>query len=63
MSGQILRLKATPTLGGLIEGVLGDLDDPASGGTLLEAWSGDLQLLGSGSDYVGEREGGGSDKV
>lgn len=30
------------------------MEDPDSGGTLLEAWSGDMQMLGSGSDYAGE---------
>lgn len=34
-------------------GVLGDLEDPDSGETLLEAWCGDLRMLGSGSDYAG----------
>lgn len=53
VSGHILRIKATPSLGGLVDGALGDVEDPASGDTLLEAWSGDLQMLGSGSDYTG----------
>ncbi|CAM9593134.1 unnamed protein product [Scytosiphon promiscuus] len=54
VSGSLLRVKATPSLGGLVSGVLADVEDPASadGGTLLEAWSGDLQMLGSGSDYA-----------
>ncbi|CAM9367653.1 unnamed protein product, partial [Hapterophycus canaliculatus] len=54
VSGSILRVKATPSLGGLVNGVLADVEDPASsdGGSLLEAWSGDLQMLGSGSDYA-----------
>lgn len=34
-------------------GVLADLEDPDSGDTLLEAWSGVLGMLGSGSDYSG----------
>lgn len=54
MSGHILRVKATPSLGGLVKGVLADVEDPDSGGSLLEAWSGELQTLGSGSDYAGE---------
>ena len=54
VSGPSLRIKATPTLAGLIEGALGDVEDPASGGTLLDAWSGQLQMLGAGSDYAGK---------
>ena len=54
VSGSFLNIKATPTLAGLIEGALGDVEDPASGGTLLDAWSGHLQMLGSGSDYTGK---------
>lgn len=38
-----------------MRGVLGDVEDPDSGGSLLDAWSGELQTLGSGSDYAGER--------
>lgn len=34
--------------------MFGDVEDPDTGGTLLEAWSGDMQMLGSGSDYAGE---------
>ncbi|CAM9873000.1 unnamed protein product [Ascophyllum nodosum] len=52
VSGSFLNIKATPTLAGLIEGALGDVEDPASGGTLLDAWSDHLQMLGSGSDYT-----------
>lgn len=37
-----------------MEGVLADVEDPDSGGSLLDAWSGELQTLGSGSDYAGE---------
>lgn len=55
VSGQLLRVKLTPSLAGLLKGALGDIEDPATGGTLLEAWSGEVQMLGSGSDYAGER--------
>ncbi|CAM9683547.1 unnamed protein product [Ectocarpus sp. 12 AP-2014] len=48
VSGHILRVKATPSLGGLVKGVLTDVQDPESGGSLLDAWSGDLQRGGSG---------------
>lgn len=54
VSGPLLRVKATPSLAGLINGALGDIEDPATGKTLLEAWSGDLLMLGSGSDYAGK---------
>lgn len=54
VSGKILRTKASPSLAGLVRGVLADVEDPASGGTVFDAWSGDLQVLGAGSDYVGQ---------
>lgn len=46
-----------------MKGVLADVEDPASGTTLLEAWSGELQMLGSGSDYAGEGRRGGDSGV
>eukprot|EP00752_Nemacystus_decipiens_P007436 g6646.t1 len=52
VSGHLLRVLATPSLGGLVKGALADVEDPDSGLSLLEAWSGELGTLGSGSDYV-----------
>lgn len=53
VDGHLLRIKATPSLSGLLGGVLSDINDPDTGKTLFEAWSGDVQMLGSGSDYAG----------
>lgn len=53
VSGPLLMLQATPSLAGLVTGVLADVQDPKSGSSLLEAWSGDMGVLGSGSDYAG----------
>lgn len=52
VDGHLLRIKATPSLSGLLGGVLSDINDPDTGKTLFEAWSGDVQMLGSGSDYA-----------
>lgn len=53
VSGPLFRLKVTPSLVGLAAGAMAAIEDPNSGKTLFEAWNGDVQMLGSGSDYAG----------
>ncbi|CAM9656111.1 unnamed protein product, partial [Discosporangium mesarthrocarpum] len=52
VSGPKLKVIATPSLGTLIRHTLSDVEDPNTGQTMAEVWTGELKVLGSGSDYA-----------
>jgi N-acetylated-alpha-linked acidic dipeptidase len=52
VSGDLLDVHITPSLTPLLRRTLGDVTHPRTNTTLLEAWSGNAAVLGSGSDYA-----------
>ena len=53
VSGDQFQASGTPTLGQVLAGALGQVNDPKRGVPLSELWDdGDLMALGSGSDYT-----------
>ena len=53
VSGPAFRASGTPSLASVLVGSLGQVEDPATGVPLADAWDdGDLMTLGSGSDYT-----------